>query len=62
MFYRLKALILKELLAILRDKRSRLLLVVPPLMQMIVFSFAATLEVKNVSIGILNNDLGQASH
>lgn len=61
MFHRLKALIIKELLAILRDKRSRLLLIVPPLAQMIVFSFAATLEVKNVSIGILNNDHGQAS-
>jgi len=62
MFSRLKALIFKELLAILRDKRSRLLLVVPPLAQMIIFSFAATLEVKNVEIGILNNDRGQASH
>jgi ABC-2 type transport system permease protein len=61
MFHRLKALIVKELLAILRDKRSRLLLVIPPLAQMVVFSFAATLEVKNVSIGILNNDGGQAS-
>ena len=61
MFHRLKALIIKELLAILRDKRSRLLLVVPPLAQMIIFSFAATLEVKNVAIGILNNDHGQVS-
>jgi ABC-2 type transport system permease protein len=61
MFHRLTALIIKELLAILRDKRSRLLLIVPPLAQMIIFSFAATLEVKNVSIGILNNDHGQAS-
>lgn len=61
MLHRLRALIIKELLAILRDKRSRLVLVVPPLMQMIVFSFAATLEVKNVAIGILNSDHGQAS-
>lgn len=61
MFHRLKALIVKELLAILRDKRSRLLLVIPPLAQMVIFSFAATLEVKNVAIGILNKDGGQAS-
>lgn len=61
MFHRLKALIIKELLAILRDKRSRMLLIIPPLAQMIIFSFAATLEVKNVSIGILNNDGGKAS-
>ena len=62
MILRLRALIIKELLAILRDKRSRLLLVVPPLMQMIIFSFAATLEVKNVSLGILNEDSGQAAN
>ena len=61
MIHRVRALILKELLAILRDKRSRLLLVVPPLVQMIIFSFAATLEVKNAEIGILNNDSGRAS-
>lgn len=61
MIHRLRALIVKEFLAVLRDKRSRLLLVVPPLAQMIIFSFAATLEVKNVAIGILNNDHGQAS-
>ncbi|MFT5110031.1 MAG: ABC-2 type transport system permease protein [Pseudoalteromonas tetraodonis] len=57
----LPELIIKNLLAILRDKRSRLVLIVLPLIQMIVFSFAANLEVKNVSIGILDNDHGQAS-
>lgn len=61
MAHRLRALIIKELLAILRDRRSRLVLVVPPLVQMVIFSFAATLEVKNVSIGILNEDHGQPS-
>lgn len=58
---RLLALIIKELLAILRDRRSRMVLIVPPLMQMVIFSFAATLEVKNVSLGILDDDRGQAS-
>ncbi|MDF1814925.1 MAG: ABC transporter permease, partial [Verrucomicrobiales bacterium] len=51
----------KEFLVLLRDKRSRILLVAPTLLQMVIFSFAATLEVKNVTIGILNHDTGQAS-
>ncbi|MEO1226922.1 MAG: ABC transporter permease, partial [Pseudomonadota bacterium] len=51
---RLRALIRKELLAALRDPRSRMMLIMPPLLQLLVFSYAATLEVTNVSIGVLN--------
>jgi len=58
---RLRALIVKEFLAILRDKRSRMVLIVPPMVQMIVFSFAATQDVKNVSMGILDKDSGEHS-
>jgi len=55
------ALIVKELLAVLRDKRSRIVLVGPPVIQLLVFSFAATLEVRNVSVGVLNQDRGAAA-
>jgi ABC-2 type transport system permease protein len=58
---RIGALIVKELLAVLRDKRSRIVLVGPPLIQLLVFSFAATLEVKNVSLALLNQDNGAAA-
>ena len=58
MWGRLIALVKKELLVILRDKRSRILLIVPPLMQLILFSYAATLDVSNVSIAVLNRDNG----
>jgi ABC-2 type transport system permease protein len=58
MWTRLKALIVKELLVILRDPRGRVIIIVPPILQLIVFSFAATLEVKNVDIAILNQDGG----
>lgn len=61
MWNRIKALILKELLAVWRDPRSRLILIVPPLVQLFIFSFAATLDVKNVPIGILNRDYGEQS-
>jgi ABC-2 type transport system permease protein len=56
---RLRALIRKELLAALRDPRSRMMLIMPPLLQLLVFSYAATLEVTNVSIGVLNRDDGR---
>ena len=44
---RLKALIVKELLAVLRDPKGRTILIGPPIIQLLVFSYAATLEVKN---------------
>lgn len=59
MLTRILALIYKEFLAVLRDKKSRIVLIVPPIMQLFVFAFAATLDVQNVSIGILNKDSGE---
>ncbi len=56
MFYQLLALIRKEFLAIWSDKRSRIVIIIPPLIQLVLFAFAVTLEVKNVSIGILDRD------
>jgi ABC-2 type transport system permease protein len=58
---RLKALIVKELLAAFRDPRVRIALIVPPIIQLFLFAYAATLEVSNVPIGILNQDWGTAS-
>jgi drug efflux transport system permease protein len=55
---RLVALIVKEFLVVLRDPRSRIILVAPPLAQLIIFTFAATLEVKNVDVAVLNRDEG----
>lgn len=59
---RLKAQIVKELLSFLRDPRARLVLFGPPLVQLLVFSFAATLEVRNVDIGVLDRDAGRGSY
>jgi ABC-2 type transport system permease protein len=55
------ALIVKEILTLLRDKKARFVLIVPPLVQLFVFAFAATLDVKNASIGIVNRDNGEKS-
>ncbi|MCP5159745.1 MAG: ABC transporter permease [Gammaproteobacteria bacterium] len=58
---RLRAQIIKELLSILRDRRARAILIGPPLMQLLLFSFAATLEVRNVSIAVYDRDGGRWS-
>lgn len=61
LFLRLKPLIKKELLTLFRDPKSRIVLIAPPMMQLFVFAFAATLEVKNISLVILNQDTGKHS-
>jgi ABC-2 type transport system permease protein len=55
---RLLAMIVKEMWAVLRDPKSRIVLFVPPLMQLFIFTFATTLDVKNVDVGILDRSSG----
>jgi ABC-2 type transport system permease protein len=55
---RLVAMIVKEMWAVLRDPKSRIVLFVPPLMQLFIFSFATTLDVKNVDVGIFDRSSG----
>jgi ABC-2 type transport system permease protein len=62
MLHRVAALIVKELLAILRDPRGRLVLIVPPFVQLLVFANAATLEVSNVELAVLDRDGGAHAH
>jgi ABC-2 type transport system permease protein len=59
MIHRIAALIRKELVGIWRDRKTRISLLLPPLIQLFIFTFAATLDVKNVTIGVLNKDLGK---
>ncbi len=61
-YFRIKALVIKELLAILKDKKARIVLVMPPIMQLLLFANAATLEVRNISIAYLNQDGGWYSN
>ncbi|TAK38890.1 MAG: ABC transporter permease [Lysobacteraceae bacterium] len=59
---RLRAQVVKEVLSILRDPRSRMVVFGPPLIQLLVFAFAATLEVTNVGIAVHDQDSGRWSH
>lgn len=59
---RLRSQIVKELLSYLRDPRSRISLVLPPLMQLFIFSFAVTLDVSNIDVAVFNDDAGRWSN
>lgn len=59
---RLRALVRKELQAILGDRQSLRLLILPVVLQLLVFPFAATLEVKDNTVAILDEDGGVAAH
>ena len=58
---RILALMIKEFLTLLKDKRSRLVLIVPPLIQLVVFGYAATFDLKNVPFAVYNEDRGAAA-
>ena len=55
------ALIVKELLAVLRDAKSRSVLIAPPLIQLMVFGYAATYDLDHVPMAIYDEDSSQAS-
>mgnify|MGYP000364420902 CR=1 FL=1 len=58
---RILALAAKELLAVLKDKRSRIVLIVPPLLQLVVFGYAATFDLNDVPVAVYNQDRGAPS-
>ena len=58
---RQRAMIVKELRALWADPRARFTLFIPPMLQLMLFSFAATLEVRNVEIGLIDQSGGAAS-
>lgn len=58
---RIITIIYKELMVLLENRQSRLMLIVPPLMQIIIFAWAATMEVRNVDVAVLNQDTGRWS-
>nr|WP_113867362.1 ABC transporter permease [Brenneria salicis]NMN91969.1 ABC-2 type transport system permease protein [Brenneria salicis ATCC 15712 = DSM 30166]RBP61276.1 ABC-2 type transport system permease protein [Brenneria salicis ATCC 15712 = DSM 30166]RLM30280.1 hypothetical protein BHG07_11445 [Brenneria salicis ATCC 15712 = DSM 30166] len=61
MFHRLWTLIIKELQSLLREPQTRTILILPVIFQVLLFPFAATLDVTNATIEIYNEDNGHAS-
>src|SRR5690348_5887440 len=58
---RVVALALKELLAVLKDPRGRFTLFVPPLLQCLVFGYAATFDLNHIGYVALDQDHSEAS-
>ncbi len=56
MWTRLRQMLIKEFIQVLRDKRTRFVLFGPPIIQMLIFGYAATLEIKHVSTAIVDYD------
>ena len=61
MLTRLKQMLIKEFIQVFRDKRTRLLLFVPPIIQMLIFGYAATFEIHHVATVVLDLDHSQES-
>ena len=58
---RILALIRKEILAVLKDGRTRNMLLIQPVLQCLLFGYAATLDLNNVPYAVLDRDRSAAS-
>ena len=56
MWERIKQILIKEFIQILRDPRSRAIVFVMPIFQVLIFGYAVTTDVKNVSTGVYDQD------
>ena len=61
MYDRIWRMIIKEFLQLRRDKHARFILVVPPILQMLIYGYAATFEVNRVEIAMIDFDHSQES-
>ena len=61
MWHRIFGLVIKEFLALLKDRKSRLVVIVPPLLQLFVFGYAATFDLNEVRYAVFNEDGGAAA-
>jgi ABC-2 type transport system permease protein len=61
MLERILRIVVKEFLQLKRDKWARFRLIVPPIVQMLVFGYAATFEVYHVPTVVLDRDHSQES-
>jgi ABC-2 type transport system permease protein len=61
MFGRIANVMIKEFIELWRDKWGRFRLIVPPLVQLVLFGYAATFEVYHVSTAVLDLDHTQES-
>ncbi|HHD56444.1 MAG TPA: ABC transporter permease [Desulfobulbaceae bacterium] len=61
MLRKIFALMKKEFRTILKNKKSRMVLIIPPIAQILVFGYAASFDLNKVSYAVYNEDPGLAS-
>lgn len=61
MWMRIWALAIKEFLALLREKKSRFVVIAPPFIQLLIFGYAATFDLNHIPYGVYNEDPSFAS-
>jgi ABC-2 type transport system permease protein len=61
MWHRVIALMIKEFLALLKDKKGRMVFIGPPIIQLVVFGYAATFDLDRVPYAVFNEDSGAAA-
>jgi ABC-2 type transport system permease protein len=61
MLARLRQMLIKEFIQVFRDKRTRFVLFGPPIIQMLIFGYAATFEIYHVPTVVLDLDHSQES-
>ncbi|HEY0185599.1 MAG TPA: ABC transporter permease [Rhodopila sp.] len=61
MLRRILALMAKELAGLWKDRKTRFVILIPPLVQVMIFAYAATYDVTDVALGIWNEDAGTQS-
>ena len=60
-FFRIVALVRKELLAMLKDPRGRAVLFVPPVLQCLVFGYVVNYDLNRVAYAVFDRDRSAAS-
>jgi ABC-2 type transport system permease protein len=58
---RIVALTRKELLALLKDPRSRFTIIIPPILQCLIYGYVATYDLSDVPYAVLDQDRSMAS-
>jgi ABC-2 type transport system permease protein len=61
MFARIWQFVIKEFIQVWRDPRARFSLIVPPIIQVIIFGYAANFDVHHVATAVLDQDHSQES-
>jgi ABC-2 type transport system permease protein len=61
MFRRTAALMVKEFLALLKDRKSRTVVIFPPIVQLIIFGYAATFDLMHVPYAVYNESPGRSA-